>query len=44
MHEMTHGSVAHLPLPLWLNEGLAVNTERRLAGATGAPARSAPEA
>jgi hypothetical protein len=32
-HEMTHGCVAHLPLPLWLNEGLAVNTERRLAGA-----------
>lgn len=31
-HEMTHGCVAHLPLPLWLNEGLAVNTERRLAG------------
>jgi len=23
----------HLPLPAWLNEGLAVNTERRLAGA-----------
>jgi hypothetical protein len=35
-HEMTHGSVAHLPLPLWLNEGLAVNTERRLAG-SGVP-------
>ncbi|MGH8613784.1 MAG: hypothetical protein ACREYF_17640, partial [Gammaproteobacteria bacterium] len=31
-HEMTHGCVAHLPLPLWLNEGIAVNTERRLAG------------
>ena len=31
-HEMTHGCLAHLPLPLWLNEGLAVNTERRLAG------------
>lgn len=35
-HEMTHGCVAHLPLPLWLNEGLAVNTERRLAP-PGAP-------
>lgn len=34
-HEMTHGLVCHLPLPLWLNEGLAVNTERRVAG--GAP-------
>jgi hypothetical protein len=33
---MTHGCVGHLPLPLWLNEGLAVNTERRLAG-TGIP-------
>jgi len=33
-HEMTHGCVRHLPLPLWLNEGLAVNTEHRIAGAT----------
>lgn len=33
VHEMTHASLAQLPLPLWLNEGLAVNTERRLAGA-----------
>jgi len=32
-HEMTHGFVRHLPLPLWLNEGLAVNTEARLCGA-----------
>ena len=29
-HELTHASLAHLPLPLWLNEGLAVNTEERL--------------
>jgi hypothetical protein len=29
-HEMTHACVQHLPLPLWLNEGLAVNTEQRL--------------
>jgi hypothetical protein len=29
---MTHASLAHLPLPLWLNEGLAVNTEQRLTG------------
>lgn len=32
-HEMTHASVAHLRIPLWLNEGLAVNTEERLMGA-----------
>ena len=29
---MTHACLEHLPLPIWLNEGLAVNTERRLAG------------
>jgi hypothetical protein len=34
-HEMTHGCVTHLPLPMWLNEGLAVNTERRLAPPPG---------
>lgn len=31
-HEMTHGCVSHLPLPAWLNEGIAVNTEQRLCG------------
>jgi len=31
-HEMTHGCLAHLPLPLWLNEGTAVNMEGRLTG------------
>lgn len=31
-HEMTHSCLAHLPLPIWLNEGLAVNTELRIAG------------
>ena len=31
-HEMTHASVAHLRIPLWLNEGLAVNVESRLMG------------
>lgn len=39
-HEMTHAGVSHLPLPTWLNEGLAVNTERRLAGTL--PARHTP--
>jgi hypothetical protein len=36
VHEMTHASL-HLPVPLWLNEGLAVNTEHRLAGAPNQP-------
>jgi hypothetical protein len=36
VHEMTHACLEHLPLPLWLNEGLAVNTERRLAGTPAA--------
>jgi len=35
-HEMTHGFVSHLPLPKWLNEGIAVNMEHRLVGA-GSP-------
>lgn len=29
-HETTHAMLSHLPLPAWLNEGLAVNTEQRL--------------
>ncbi|MGJ7498735.1 hypothetical protein ACSFBF_00105 [Variovorax sp. ZT5P49] len=32
-HEMTHSALSHLKLPRWLDEGLAVNTERKLAGA-----------
>jgi len=32
VHEMTHALVSHLPLPLWLNEGIAVNTESALTG------------
>ncbi|MDR2016401.1 MAG: hypothetical protein LBP90_02165 [Burkholderiales bacterium] len=32
VHEMTHACLSHLYLlPLWINEGLAVNVERRLA-------------
>lgn len=31
-HEMTHSALAHLDLPLWIDEGLAVNTEHRLVG------------
>ena len=30
VHEMVHSLVSHLPIPAWLNEGLAVNTEKRL--------------
>ena len=26
-HEMTHAFLSHLPIPLWLNEGIAVNME-----------------
>lgn len=29
-HEMTHSALAHLALPRWLDEGLAVNTEQHL--------------
>lgn len=28
VHELTHCLVRHLPIPAWLNEGLAVNTEQ----------------
>jgi hypothetical protein len=31
VHELAHSLVGHLPLPAWVNEGLAVNTERRWA-------------
>lgn len=30
VHEMTHAYLGHLPIPAWLNEGIAVNTEHRL--------------
>jgi len=30
VHELTHCLVQHLPLPAWLNEGIAVNIEDRL--------------
>lgn len=33
-HELTHAALSHLALPLWLDEGIAVNTEHRLTGAT----------
>lgn len=36
-HELTHCLVRHLPLPAWLNEGIAVNTERHLFPALADP-------
>ncbi|QWP75838.1 hypothetical protein J5226_19845 [Lysobacter sp. K5869] len=29
-HELTHALLGHLPIPTWLNEGMAVNTEHSL--------------
>jgi len=31
-HELTHAMLAHLPIPVWLNEGLAVNMESSITG------------
>lgn len=31
-HEMTHALVSHLPIPAWLNEGIAVNIENLITG------------
>lgn len=36
-HELTHCLLAHLPIPAWLNEGLAVNTEHTLFPHLAAP-------
>ncbi|MFZ2640883.1 MAG: hypothetical protein WA117_07825 [Verrucomicrobiia bacterium] len=32
VHELTHNCLAHLPLPAWLNEGLAMTLENAIAG------------
>jgi len=32
IHELTHNRMAHLPLPAWLNEGIAVTMERKIGG------------
>ena len=32
VHELTHACLAHLPIPVWLNEGIAVFMEDVLAG------------
>jgi len=31
IHELTHDCLAHLPLPLWLNEGVAVTLQKAIA-------------
>ena len=31
VHELSHDCVAHLPIPLWLNEGLAVTFQKSIA-------------
>ena len=33
-HEMTHALLSHLPVPLWLNEGIAVNMEATISNFT----------
>lgn len=32
IHELTHNRLAHLPLPAWVEEGIAVTMERRIGG------------
>lgn len=39
-HELTHALLAHLPIPTWLNEGMAVNTEHSLFPQLGDPRAS----
>jgi hypothetical protein len=39
-HELTHALLAHLPIPTWLNEGMAVNTEHGLFPQLGDPRAS----
>lgn len=44
-HELTHACLSHLPIPAWINEGLAVNTEQRLCPPTSGVfgSRSSPQ-
>jgi hypothetical protein len=39
-HELTHCLLSHLPIPAWLNEGLAVNTEQAIFPHLADPRRS----
>lgn len=40
-HELTHCLLQHLPIPAWLNEGLAVNTEHTIFPQLAAPSAQA---
>lgn len=42
-HELTHCLMQHLPIPAWLNEGIAVNTEHRLSPPIGRPLETPAE-
>lgn len=42
-HELTHCLLQHLPIPAWLNEGIAVNTEHRVSPPPGRPLYSPEE-
>ncbi len=42
-HELTHCLMQHLPIPAWLNEGIAVNTEHRLSPPLGHPLETPAE-
>lgn len=39
-HELTHDCLAHLPLPLWLNEGVALTLQRAIAPPQYSPTSS----
>ncbi len=41
-HEMTHSLLSHLPIPLWLNEGMAVTIEDMITGSAPLSAYSGP--
>lgn len=40
VHELTHDCMAHLPLPLWVNEGVAVTMQKAVAPPARPPGQS----